>query len=92
VIVDEGVGRDLAVLVVPRVGRLVETVGVLDEPYRLVDAAGVLVAPVSVFFRELLASGRSVATVRSYGMDLLRWWRFLAAVDVGWDPMPRSLI
>jgi integrase len=89
VIVDEGAGRDLAVLVVPRVGRLVETVGVLDEPYRLVDAAGVLVAPVSVFFRELLASGRSVATVRSYGMDLLRWWRFLAAVDVGWDRASR---
>lgn len=24
--------------------------------------------------RELLAAGRSAATPRSYGMDLLRWW------------------
>jgi site-specific recombinase XerD len=89
VIIDESVGRDLVGLVVPRVGRLVETVGVPGEPYRLVDAAGVVIEPVSVFFRELLASGRSRATVRSYGMDLLRWWRFLAAVDVVWDRASR---
>jgi integrase len=55
------------------------------EPYRLVDAVGVVVDPVGVFFRDLSASGRSVATIRSYGMDLLRWWRFLAAVEVVWD-------
>ncbi len=42
-----------------------------------------------MFFRELIASGRSVATVRSYGMDLLRWWRFLHAVDVAWDRASR---
>ena len=88
-IIDESAGRDLAGLVVPRVGKLVETVGVAGEPYRLVDAVGVVVEPVSVFFRELLASGRSGATVRSYGMDLLRWWRFLAAVDVVWDRASR---
>jgi integrase len=89
VIIGEGAGRDLAVLVVPRVGRLVEMRGVAGEPYRLVDAAGVVVEPVSVFFRELVASGRSTGTVRSYGMDLLRWWRFLAAVDVAWDRASR---
>lgn len=88
-IVDEGAGRDLAGLVVPGVGRLVETRGVAGEPYRLVGAVGVVVEPVSVFFRELLASGRSTGTVRSYGMDLLRWWRFLAAVDVAWDRASR---
>lgn len=72
----------------PRIGGLVET-DRLGEPYRLLDAAGAVVEPVGVYFRELLASGRSVATVRSYGMDLLRWWRFLAAVDVGWDRASR---
>lgn len=88
-IIDEGGGRDLAGLVVPRIGKLVETAGVPGEPYRLVDASGTAVETVSVFFRELLASGRAVATVRSYGMDLLRWWRFLAAVDVSWDRASR---
>ena len=88
-IVDGGAGRDLVGLIVPRVGRLVEAAGAAGEPYQLRDAAGVVVEPVSVFFRELLASGRSTATVRSYGMDLLRWWRFLASVDVGWDRASR---
>ena len=41
-----------------------------------------------MFLRELLAAGRSAATLRSYGMDLL-WWRFLHVVDVGWDRATR---
>ncbi|MEU6872875.1 tyrosine-type recombinase/integrase [Streptomyces sp. NPDC046751] len=59
------------------------------EPYRLVDADGAAVAPVAVFFQELLAAGKAAATVRSYGMDLLRWWRFLHAVEVPWDRATR---
>jgi site-specific recombinase XerD len=59
------------------------------EPYRLIDAGGVPVEPAAVFFQELLAAGKAAATVRSYGMDLLRWWRFLHAVDVAWDRATR---
>jgi site-specific recombinase XerD len=88
VIESEENGRDLASLVVSCAGRLVAT-GDCLEPYRLLDGEGVVVQPVGVFLRELLASGRSAATVRSYGMDLLRWWRFLDAVDVGWDRATR---
>src|SRR3954465_3702225 len=68
--------RDLSRLAVPRWGRQVEP-GDRYEPYRLVDADGAAVAPVAVFFQELLAAGKAPTTVRSYGMDLLRWWRFL---------------
>jgi integrase len=42
-----------------------------------------------VYFRELQAAGRSAATLRSYGMDLLRWFRFLWAADVEWDQATR---
>ncbi|MFD0337186.1 hypothetical protein ACFVH0_00565 [Streptomyces sp. NPDC127117] len=35
-------------------------------------------------FREQTAS-----TVRSYGMDLLRWWRFLEAVRIPWERATR---
>ncbi|MER5521572.1 site-specific integrase [Streptomyces sp. NPDC002763] len=59
------------------------------EPYRLVDADGAAVVPAAVFFQELLAAGKTAATVRSYGMDLLRWWRFLHAVRVPWDQATR---
>jgi hypothetical protein len=74
--------RDLAALVVPRWGRLVETDD-RYEPYRMVGPDGATVEAISVFFQELLAAGKASSTVRSYGMDLLRWWRFLHAVDVG---------
>ncbi|MGH3449509.1 MAG: tyrosine-type recombinase/integrase [Haloechinothrix sp.] len=80
--------RDLAALLVPCVGRLAST-GDGVEPYRLLDADGGVVEPAAVFLRELLAAGRSVATLRSYGMDLLRWWRFLHAVNVAWDRATR---
>jgi len=76
-------GRDLAALVVPQSGRLVAT-GDPWEPWRLVDGDGVVVDPVALYLRELQAAGRSGATARSYAMDLLRWFRFLWAVDVGW--------
>jgi len=81
--------RDLATLVVPRVGRLIAT-GDRYEPYRLVDADGAVVAAATAWFRDLLAAGRSEATVRSYGMDLLRWFRFVwSGTEVAWDRATR---
>ena len=76
--------RDLSTLVVPRIGCVVATADPL-EPYRLLDADGAAVIPVASFLRELLAASRAPLTLRSYAMDLLRWWRFLAAVDVRWE-------
>src|SRR6185312_1761340 len=58
-------------------------------PYRLVDRDGVVVEPVAAFFGELAACGRPATTQRSYGMDLLRWFRFLWAIGVGWDQATR---
>ena len=80
--------RDLSVLVVPPVGRLVET-GDRYEPYRLAGADGAVVEAVSAYFCDLLAAGRADSTVRSYGMDLLRWFRFLWAAGVAWDRATR---
>ena len=81
--------RDLAALAVPRAGRLIAT-GDRYEPYRLVDADGVVVAGATAYFRDLLASGRAESTVRSYGMDLLRWFRFLwSGTGVPWDRATR---
>jgi integrase len=76
--------RDLSRLVMLLGGSL-EATGDLFEPYRLVDAAGVVLVPAAAYFRELAGCGRPAATHRSYGMALLRWWRFLWAVGVGWD-------
>ena len=80
--------RDLARLVVPLSGALEET-GDRWLPFRLVDPAGTVVQPVSAFFTDLLAAGRSEATIRSYGMDLLRWFRFLWAAGVPWNMATR---
>ena len=79
---------DLARLVVSPAGALEET-GDRWLPFRLTDPAGAVVEPVSAFFADLLAAGRSEATVRSYGMDLLRWFRFLWAAGVPWNMATR---
>ena len=55
------------------------------EPFRMIRPDGTTVEPVTEFFRDLLAAGRSEATVRSYGMDLLRWFRFTWAAGIAWD-------
>ena len=75
-------------LAVPLVG-VVEATGDPFEPYRLVDPAGELVSPVTVFLADQQACGRAAATQRSYAMTLLRWFRFLWAVEVPWDQATR---
>jgi hypothetical protein len=89
VIGEEDELRDLSRLVLALRGSLEHT-GDLFEPYRLVDAAGVVVAPVGAYLRELAACGRPAATQRSYGMDPLRWFRLLWAVEIGWDQATRA--
>ncbi|MFG2732165.1 tyrosine-type recombinase/integrase [Streptomyces canus] len=44
----------------------------------------------AAFFAELQACSRPATTIRSYGMDLLRWWRFLAGWEVDWDRATRQ--
>ena len=80
--------RELESLRLPAVGSL-EATGSRWEPYRLVGVDGGTVEAVEAFFADLLAAGRSEATVRSYGMDLLRWFRFLWAIGVAWDRASR---
>lgn len=79
---------DLASLEVRQVGSI-EGTGNPWEPFRLVDPAGAVVPPVSEYLKDLQAAGRRAATQRSYGMDLLRWFRFLWASDVAWDKVTR---
>jgi len=76
-------------MVIPQVGRLVAT-GDPWSPHSLLDADGVKVAAVATWFAELQAAGRSAATLRSYGMDLLRWFRFCWAAGVAWDQATRT--
>lgn len=86
---DGGQLHGLAALPFRALGRLAATGG-LYEPYRLLDPDGAVVEPAAAFFRDLLAAGRSAATVRSYGMNLLRWFRFLWAAGLAWDQVTRS--
>ena len=80
---------DLAAIDVPAAGRLVWAGGCL-EPCWLLSPDGLVVEPASAFFRDLLAAGRAPSTIRSYGMDLLRWFRFIWAAGAGWDRVTSS--
>ncbi len=81
---EEGGERYLSRLVVPDVGRLQRT-GDVWEPYQLLDANGAVIEPAARYFAELQATDKQPSTIRSYGSDLLRWWRFLAAIGMSWD-------
>ena len=81
-----GCRGDLSRLVLPLSGS-VEQTGNPFEPFRLEGVGGSAAA--AGFFRELAACRRLDATVRSHGMDLLRWFRFLAAA-VGWNDAPTA--
>jgi site-specific recombinase XerD len=82
--------NDLASQLVPQLGRLVDTKD-RAQPWVLVGADGKSVEAVASYFKELQAAGRSPATLRSYGMDLLRWFRFLWAAEVAWDRATRAV-
>ncbi|MGH3185594.1 MAG: tyrosine-type recombinase/integrase, partial [Streptosporangiaceae bacterium] len=86
---DEDAPRDIAALVIPLTGS-VQGTGDVFVPYRLCDAAGAVVEPVSAFLAELQASGRSEATLKSYCKAMLRWFRFLQAISVPWDQATRA--
>lgn len=79
--------RDVTGLVVPKVGAVAH----VDAPLGtvLLDATGEPVEEVTEFFATMLACGTSFSSLRSYGMALLRWWRFLAAIDVPWQRASR---
>jgi integrase len=81
--------RDIRALTLPLVGEVVAT----DEPgvpFTITDAAGVPVDAVSEFMRDFSAGDVSSSSCRSYAHDLLRWWRWLAAIGVSWDQAVRT--
>src|SRR5215470_13921244 len=49
------------------------------------DGAGCEVEPVSGYLRDRMLGDISRLTCRRYAHDLLRWFRVLWAVDVGWE-------
>lgn len=58
-------------------------------PYAVVDEAGHEIEAFSVLLRDLVLTDMSPLTVRSYGNDLLRWWRVLELIGVPWDQAGR---
>lgn len=87
--VEDHAVRDVAALVVPRVGKVEETGDPL-RPFRLLDGQGAGMAAVAEFLHHLLADDASPASLRSYAYELLRWFRFLHAVAVPWQLAGRA--
>jgi integrase len=74
---------------VTRIGGVCAT-GKAALPWVVTDAAQEPIAAISDFLQDFVACGNSASSCRSYAFDLLRWWRFLATVDVAWDRAQRS--
>jgi len=58
-------------------------------PFMVVDEDEAEIEAFSLFLRDLVLTDMSPLTVRSYGNDLLRWWRILQLLGVTWDQAAR---
>lgn len=78
----DDVERDLSSIVLADWGSVVSapTVG-----WTVVGPDGIEIDPIRRFLLDFVARGNRIRSVYSYAHDLLRWWRWLAAVDVPWD-------
>jgi integrase/recombinase XerD len=79
----DDVERDIGSIRLPRWGRVVSAEGVV--PWLVVDDGGVPVEPIRRYLSDFVARDTSTGSVRSYAYALMRWWRWLRAVDVAWD-------
>jgi integrase len=75
--------RDLDAVRLPRWGRVLAVEGAV--PWAVVGAAGEQVEPIQVVLVEFVLRDNRAGSVRSYAYGLLRWWRWLQAIDVAWD-------
>jgi hypothetical protein len=76
--------REVTALQVARVGR-VRPGPDPSLPWQIVDEHGSEVLEVSDYLRHLTAGDFSPASGKSYAQALLRWLRFLRAIEVAWD-------
>lgn len=76
--------RDVASLIVPKVGRL-RVAEQVPAGWEITDASGEPIPAVSVYLHHLVADDFSEEARRSYGNALLRWLRFLSAIGTTWD-------
>ncbi|UZG52839.1 tyrosine-type recombinase/integrase [Rhodococcus opacus] len=77
------VERDIGAIRLPRWGRVERATGVVA--WNVLDDGGAPIEPIRRYLTDFVAQGNSQASVRSYAYALLRWWRWLRAVDVDWD-------
>lgn len=54
-------------------------------PFLVLDGDGKEVEAVTRYLRDLALSDMSPLKSRSYGFDLLRWFRLLWALEIGWQ-------
>ena len=85
VISDGDAPRDLAALMVPLTG-LVQDTGDVFVPWRLADAAGAVVEPVSAFLAELQASGPNTMGLGDFSSAWPRDLAFCTGLEAERDP------
>ncbi|MGW7296681.1 tyrosine-type recombinase/integrase [Streptomyces sp. NPDC054829] len=74
---------------IPRLGRVVE-MNRAHPPYAVLDPSGAEVEPVTTYLRDLALGDSSPLTCRSYGYGMLRWFRLLWLLGIGWEQATES--
>ena len=74
--------RDVSLIALPDWGSVASAPRI---GWTVLDPDGAEVEPIRRFLLDFVARGNRTRSVRSYSYDLLRWWRWLRAIDVPWD-------
>ncbi|MFD6658548.1 hypothetical protein ACFWEB_25795 [Streptomyces parvus] len=74
---------------IPHLGRVVE-MNRAHPPYAVLDPSGAEVEPVTMYLRDLALGDSSPLTCRSYGYGMLRWFRLLWLLGIGWERATES--
>lgn len=75
--------RDVSSIVFARIGEVAPCAA--PAGFEVRDAAGRAIGEIDDFLATLVSGAAEASSARSYAQALMRWWRFLAAIDVAWD-------
>lgn len=81
--------RDVEALILVNAGSLRDST-LKPAGVEVQDASGLAIVAIDDFLHHMIGRGDTRSSCRAYASQLLRWWRFLATINVDWERATRE--